>query len=614
MTNLLLPCVRADISYAVAFTTVPAPIAQQPDEPAHSSRAGARKNQLVWVYPVALVFLYILQCAWFIQTQSFVIDEPLHIVAGLDAWRDGTFYRWNDHPPLARLWCTLPLISSKWQIDGDTLYRLRAAATFVRPDPEAMARRARSMNVVFGLILCAVVWFTARGALSVGAANFALTLFVLWPALVAHFSLVTTDGVATLFTFATAAYLLRWRRNPSAGRTAALGFLLGLLLLSKFSTPVMFAVAVCWMLVTAPTALFVANPLKWNWGKTFAAIAIAAVMVWGGYFFHVSHVAWHNGVFTATFPNRGPLVINVPRQSKSLNFSTIIPAGEFLEGLRIVIRHNSGGHASFLLGKISVKGFPLYFPLTIALKWPPLILLLFAAGFFLIAFRYVRVPGDWWILASFPAVYLCFAFASHIDIGERHILPIYPFVVLFAAVVWQFARPRPALVAALVLVLLLQGADILRYEPDDLSYFTPFVRPTQAHTLLTDSSLDWGEGLLALRNYQREHPDETISVATVAIVEPQVYGIRAHDLKETERVSGTVVLSATTLSGQLLKNPAAYNWVLQYPMVQMLNHSLFVFHVPPQPAQTTTPASSPSPATAKPSPADSVQTSPPQPK
>jgi hypothetical protein len=555
-----------------------------PGQPAGLAIAARNKSsrRLAPIIPAALILIYVLQCAWFIRTQSFAIDEPVHIFAGLDAWRNGAFRYWNDHPPLARLWCTLPIVAAKWQVDGDSLSRLLQPATYVRPDPEAMARRARSMNVIFGLILCGVLWFTARSALSEGAANLALALFVLWPALVAHFSLVTTDGVATLFTFAVAAYLLRWRRNPSARRTAAMGFLLGLLLLAKFSTPVMFAVAVLWMLVTAPQVLFVRNPLHWNWARTGAAVGLALFLLWGGYFFHVSRATWRDGVFTATFPNRDGLV--VPRAQKLLNFSIPVPAGEYFEGLRRVIRHNSGGHASFLLGKTALKGFRLYFPVTIALKWPPLIVLLLAAAVVLIALRRVAVPREWWILASFPAVYLCFAICSQIDIGERHILPIYPFVVLFATAVWPFVARRPLLISAVAAILLLQAADTLRYAPDYLSYFTPFVAPAQSYKLLTDSSLDWGEGLLALRQYQRLHPNEVISVATVSPIEPQVYGIRAASLKENQRASGTVVISATTLSGQLLKHAGAYDWVLQYPMTQTLNHSLFVFRVPPQAA------------------------------
>jgi hypothetical protein len=51
-------------------------------------------------------------------------------------------------------------------------------------------------------------------------------------------------------------------------------------------------------------------------------------------------------------------------------------------------------------------------------------------------------------------------------------------------------------------------------------------------------------------------------------------------MKEGERVSGTVVIGATDLSGQYLPDPAGYRWVTKYRLKAILNHSLFVFEVP----------------------------------
>ena len=70
----------------------------------------AWKRRLVWTIPIFLMLLFVIQCAWFIRTQSFVYDEPIHIAAGLQAWRNHSFGYFNDHPPLARMWFTLPII------------------------------------------------------------------------------------------------------------------------------------------------------------------------------------------------------------------------------------------------------------------------------------------------------------------------------------------------------------------------------------------------------------------------------------------------------------------------------------------------------------------------
>jgi hypothetical protein len=51
-------------------------------------------------------------------------------------------------------------------------------------------------------------------------------------------------------------------------------------------------------------------------------------------------------------------------------------------------------------------------------------------------------------------------------------------------------------------------ADALGYAPGYLSYFNAFVRPAESYPSLTDSNLDWGLSLLALRQYQGDHPNE----------------------------------------------------------------------------------------------------------
>jgi hypothetical protein len=139
--------------------------------------------------------------------------------------------------------------------------------------------------------------------------------------------------------------------------------------------------------------------------------------------------------------------------------------------------------------------------------------------------------------------------------------------------------------------VLAQAADTARYAPNDLSYFTPFVKPAETWKLLSDSNTDWGQGLVALRQFQAEHPGETIHLAYVGEVDPAWYGIRYSRLKEEDHPAGLVIVSATHLSGQLLKNHFAYRWLLQYPVKTVLDHTLYVFEVPPE-APPGTPAQS----------------------
>jgi hypothetical protein len=532
-----------------------------------------------WVIAAGLGCIYLVQCIAFIRTQSLTFDEPVHIAEGLNGWRNHSFAMWNDHPPLARLWCTLPLLNSRFQLQVKHLENGGWQVAEIEPDPEQIARPARYMNVVFGLLLACVLWIMARRFFSESTANFALALFVFSPALIAHFSVATTDGAATLLIFSTAAYLTFWRQRPSLIRTSAMGVVLGLLLLAKFSTSVMFFLALLWILLLKPDGL-IADPRRWNWRKTCSAAVIAFLIVWAGYFFHVSRLTLHEHRLVANFPNREPVVFNQVKSGLNLNLA--FPAGEYFEGLRNVVRRNRLGQPSYFLGQAFQRGgFRLYYPTAILLKWPAMTLIVFAVGLALAIRQSPRVPSGLWAMASFPLIYFIFAIFARFDIGDRHVLPIYPFMLLFAAYTWELARQHRALVATLVLVAALQFADTLRYAPDYLSYFNIYVPSAQSYKLLSDSNLDWGQGLLAVRKYQQSHPGESLSLAYFGSVNPSFYGIRARSLAENERAEGTVVVSATHLTGQYLKQADSYHWLFSYPVTHILDHSLYVFHVVP---------------------------------
>ncbi len=207
------------------------------------------------------------------------------------------------------------------------------------------------------------------------------------------------------------------------------------------------------------------------------------------------------------------------------------------------------------------------------------VLALSLTGLLLTLLQRVEVSADLWIMSSFPAVYFLFAIFAHFNLGERHILPLYPFALIFAAAVWQQASQRPSRSIVLGLLLLWNTFDVLRSAPGYLSYFNCFVRSDQTYRLLADSNLDWGQGLLALRKYEQEHPGEQIWLAYFGSVDPAVYGIKAQLLAENQRVSGTVVVGATNLSGEYLRDPAAYRWLLDYGPPEVLDGCLYVFHV-----------------------------------
>ena len=78
------------------------------------------------------------------------------------------------------------------------------------------------------------------------------------------------------------------------------------------------------------------------------------------------------------------------------------------------------------------------------------------------------------------------------------------------------------------------AADVMRYAPDYLSYFTPFIKQSETWHYIGDSNLDWGQGLIALKKYQDEPPSETLYVRNTGGLDPGFYGIRYTPFDENE--------------------------------------------------------------------------------
>lgn len=520
-----------------------------------------------------LILIFVVQCAWFIRTQSITNDEPEHIVAGLEAWRFGEFEHWMDQPPLARLLFVLPMLNTDWKYSypGQQVHP-------ESPGPEVWLYRTRPVTVVLGVAFLLLLWSTARKLFSDDAAIFVLALAVLSPDLIAHFSLATIDGAGCLFLFASVVQWMRYRANPSRAQMALLGIVLGCLLLAKFNSPPLVALMLGMVLISSPTGVTF-RPRKFAWRRTAAIALIACLVVWAGYFFHVSQVTFANQMVTIHFAGYTKL-LQYEMPTLNTPITIFLPACEWMTGLGEVIVHNMEGHRSFLLGNYSGDGFRLYFPAAILLKWPVVVLFLSIVGGILVVLRKLPRGRDLLLMSIFPAVYLAFAITSHIDIGVRHVLPVYPFLLLYSGAVWEWGRRFRWMPWVLATLLIAQAADIARYAPDYLSYFTIFVKPADTWTLLSDSNTDWGQGMVALKKYQSEHPNDPIHLAYVGEADPAWSGIRYTRMTEDDHPTGTVVVSAADLSGQLLKNHYAYRWLLRYPVKAVLDHTLYVFEVP----------------------------------
>jgi hypothetical protein len=181
------------------------------------------------------------------------------------------------------------------------------------------------------------------------------------------------------------------------------------------------------------------------------------------------------------------------------------------------------------------------------------------------------------------AVYLPACLLSHLNIGQRHILPTYPamFVLAGAAAAWLVQRHWVRWVMTSLLVALLVwfiGASVF-VRPHYLAYFNELVGgPRQGYRHLVDSSLDWGQDLPGLRQYLDSHglnqPGQTqVYLSYFGTGDPAYYGIHTRLLPgypqapapaDARRLvapltGGCYCISATTFQAIYLYFPGAWN-------------------------------------------------------
>lgn len=530
----------------------------------------ARARRVSW-FPVILLSFYVSQCLWFAGTQSLTYDEPIHFLTGVNAWH-GNFNVWNDHPPLARMLFGLPLMTAHFQMRYDGISPGAIQVHAMTPAPQRAAWLTRPLNVCLGVLLGLLLWCEARRRWSEAGANFALALFVLSPGMIAHFSVATTDGAGILAVFAVAVAVARWRGKQTWKNTIVTGVVCALALLAKFYTLPMVVIALA-IVLASRGGRFAWRPRDWQWRHGLVILAIVVVVLWAAYGFHMTKLRVKQGVMTAFIPGRETAIV-FPFDSP-VDFTVWVPAGEYGDGLRYVRAHNFFGHQNYLFRKVSREGWWYYYPIVVLLKWPLIILGMGIAGV-AVSNRMGWQTRETAVITIFPIAFAIVALFSHIQIGDRHFLPVYPFLLLISGGLWHEVRLRPFWRLLVLALIAVQCLLTLRTAPDYLSYFN-FMPAENAWRRVSDSNLDWGQGLIGLRKWQEKNPGP-LHLAYFGSIDPQLYGVTAQPLAPGERASGAVAVSMSNLSGQYLKDQNAYHWLLMYPHT-VVDRSILVFEV-----------------------------------
>jgi hypothetical protein len=449
------------------------PAAPQPAERSTPSRKEWIPARLA--LPTALAFIA-LACARVVSTYhvfASTSDEPAHIACGMEYVANHTYRLETQHPPLARAFAALlPYLSGTRPRGHDNFQHEGWDLITYQHHPDDTMTRMRLGILPFFVLACLVTFSWGRRYFGATAAVIATTLFTFIPTVLAHAGLATTDMALTACVGLAFYAMLRWAERPTLPNAALAGFAAALAALSKFTAlgylPATVAFALlAWSFAKRPGTATVIALAKERAAGAIVLAAVACLTIWAGYFF-----SWNHG-----------------------------PAPEFFDGIRVALRHNENGHPAWLLGQHSNTGWWYYFPVALAVKTPLALLILTAVGIYL-AWRN-RANAAYLMPIAFALGILLPAMRGNVNIGVRHVLPVYiAFCILAALACEELARRHVVIPAVLVLWIAISGAI---HHPDYIPYFneaSALLGPPDH--ILVDSDYDWGQDTKRLAERLRQ--------------------------------------------------------------------------------------------------------------
>jgi 4-amino-4-deoxy-L-arabinose transferase-like glycosyltransferase len=531
------------------------------------------------------------------KTDSQTTDEAVHLFAGYLYFTQGNFRYNPEHPPLFKYLAAAPLLFihpsipqsyaaynqklSNFYFYGDG--GLQSTATdFLYHSGNDTAKllfwgRVPMILVTLALgiaLFCIAVYFWGwLGGI------IALSLYVTDPLVNGHGHLIENDiGVALAVLVALFALWL-FLKNSSWKKAVLFGVLLGAAELMKFSAVLLFP-------ITLVSLIAYAFYFKIGWkefwgrsGKILAAFVIAFAVILAGYQFKLTPpppaASWNQAIMAAN-PNNGP---QVPDNALVNHFYTAfrffaVPRDYYL-GLLSFTNHADTGHSSFLLGKTSNTGWHYYFPIVFSAK-TPVASMLIMLGAVILAFRKRKETQAGLSILLVAALYFAFSCLSKVDIGLRHIMPVYPLMFVLSGIIGHeisTKKQKNALIATFVLLAILFIQAIAMYPYYISSFNELYGGISNGYTIASDSNIDWGQDAGRIKDYIDANHVQNVWIDYWDPSILEYYKISYKPLWQFKKGDkGVVIIGATSL-----EENTSDAWLKAYTSSARITPSVFVY-------------------------------------
>ncbi|MBP3955945.1 hypothetical protein J8F10_11680 [Gemmata sp. G18] len=432
-------------------------------------------------------------------------DEPFYMDAGLEAWRgwvrdDGRPEQFfheatatNGVMPLPIDAVTLPLY----------IHERQSGVRLETPDAKfALLGRARAVTLGWLWLLVFSAWRLGRAAGGVWAGRIAAGLIAADPNFLGHAAIATTDIAvsAALMAFARAVYAGRaggwWKRLILPGLwfgVAALCKISALL----YGGIILVVLEVCYRFASGGLSRPVGGSWK-TWGvkvtgAVFRSVLNATVILAIGLTIAVEYFGYPEPdrrpfeKVAKAVPPTEPLK---PKYEKWAKEYTRVPHA--VCAFAFQWWYNAHGRPTFLNGTFYPEGYRYYFPEVLLMKVPlPIFLLMLIA---LARPRAVANP-----LTVVTLLLLAALLKANLQIGVRLAFPAVAlgYVALAVALGRGYSQRAPWIAVPAVLAL---AAVSVWVWPNGLGYLNQaHGGPGAAHWRVTDSNVDWGQGLPELK-------------------------------------------------------------------------------------------------------------------